>query len=510
MLSSLEDLLRDKEHLSNDLQEEIRKLISMETEVRETTLSDQAEYFHLDVRNKAMELWMTLYPCHQEERRPQPKAIFSTVMKKGYQCEVDPDLIAKEIENYPKDEAREVLIGEGQPPRHSKDGRLEFHVQDPAELLQVIDETDRVDYRTHFRFVDVKKDQELVTVIAPSESLEGKNIFGESIPARVGKPAEVHPGKNITYLRDNGTLYASKDGCLLHHKGAFRIEEVFIVDGDLDMKTGNIETGTRVLIWGNVLPGFTVRSTQDIRIMGNVEGATVESSEGAVVIGGGIHGQRVGVVRASKGIRCKFAQLALLSTEGLVEVEDSLLHCTISCGNRLVVRGGRHAAITGGSIRIRRSIEAKVIGSPSEPHTDIVMGFDFKYEDQLHQLDRELQTAKKELEELRAQLDDIERLIKVYPKDSPEEHEQKRLLVELKKEEIHARVHIEETGAKVRVIEDKALLDEKSWIKVHGSVHGNTVVHMHNRHQKIESEIHGVTIELDPRQGTIDIPGEDE
>lgn len=507
--SALHDLLASKEHLSPDLKKELEELIALEESLGSEDSPQLKSKYQFEPSEDGMELWLFLFPSTEGEPRLEVGDILELMLEEGYQCELLIDDIETHL-NEKRDETVKILAGRGSHPKNGRDGYLEFHVEEPNQNFLKEDLQERIDYRTHFRFIDVRKDQELLTVHPPQKGIPGKDVFGKIIVAKEGVSVSAVGGKNIQHIRETGVMYAAVDGCFLRDNNTFRVEDVFVVNGDLDMHVGNIDTHSRVLIHGNVLPGFSVRSSSDIQIMGNVEASNIISERGWVKVEGGVLGKHSSRIKAPKGFSCKFAQQALISSEGVIEVEDSLMFCTISCGDRLIVQGGKHSVIIGGSIRIHRSIEAATIGAPSEPLTTLTMGFDFSYEDELHRLDIQKVELVKSLEMLSEQEKVCERELLKLAKGSPALFDLKNDLIHLKKESLLLKVSISDLDKNISDVEQKALIYDQAWVRAKKSVHGNTLIRMCRVSHKVENEVSDALFELDPKNDVITVKGEDQ
>lgn len=500
---SLEDLLSRREELSPELAAELEAIIKMESEVDMSGGSgDRGKFFEVWVSDDKMSVMLRLYPAERESDEPQVEDIMGEVMEQKLSCPIDSDTIDKALKRYPLMNTVEIAIGRGLAPVDGMDGRLEWHVQDPTEMDLPKDD-DQVDYRWHHHIVDVKNEEALVTVHPPTDPIMGKNVHGEPLPARCGRVVKLSSGKNTMMIKGNHTIYATCDGCVNRKGDTLYVEDLLLLPQGVNMETGNIETKCKVLIRGTVEEGFVVKSDQDIVVEGNIEAATVQSKEGMVSVDGGIIGKNRGLVSAKKGIRCRYANQSLLSSEGKIEVEDSLLHCTITCGESLSVVGGKHGVILGGSVRIRRKIFALRLGSVNEPRTDLVMGFDFAHESELRDLDiRKLELAQK-LEELGNQVQSTERSGRNFPPQSEPFMKHQKLLLGMKKDLILLRAESEQVSKEIKSIEDKAFTADISRVEVVREVFPNTVFHMYRKHKRVDEIKKGLKVEIDPKQDEI-------
>jgi uncharacterized protein (DUF342 family) len=380
-------------------------------------------------------------------------------------------------------------------------------VENPLDAHQLEeDQTGKVDYRSHRHIIDVVKDQELVTIHPPSEPLMGEDVFGHRVMAKSGRPVSLSSGKNTYLLKENHTIYASTGGCLVAQNGALVVEDLVLVSGDLDMSVGNIETESRVLVQGNVLEGFVIKSSQTVEVKGNVEASSITSQE-SIVVHGGFLGRGSGILRAKDNISCRFVNHGILCCEGDVVIEDSLMHSTITCGKTLEVVQGQHGLICGGRIRIRDKIVAKRVGARSETQTSFFMGFDYKYESQLHDLDVQLQKSLHHLHELNAQMEMNSKEKKRFAKDSDGFKELAKVEIAFRKEALLIKVELEKLRKHIHTIENKAFLDGVSYFKVTSEVFPNTKLHVYKKSKNIDVYRRGLEVELEAVNGEIRILG---
>ena len=225
-----------------------------------------------------------------------------------------------------------------------------------------------------------------------------------------------------------------------------------------------------------------------------MEAATLISEQGSIHVDGGIMGKNKAIIRSKISIYCHHANQSILSCEGDIEVQDSLLHCTITCGKRLRVVSGQHGVIMGGSIRIRERIEVKRIGSPSEPRTDFIMGFDFKYEKQLTEIDLQRHQLKMEMESAKTQMEEISR----YPAGS--NLEKQKLELELKKEWLLLKVNNEKLIKAIKAIEELAFCEEECELIVHRELYSNTMVHLYRVQRRVNEDMFGVRVLINSKK----------
>lgn len=263
----------------------------------------------------------------------------------------------------------------------------------------------RVDFKNLQLFVLVKKDDLLARRIPHTAGTPGKNVFGDEIHSKPGKPRPVPSGKN-TRIQNENDVVADIDGQVVDSGTMISVDPRFEVSGNVDLSTGNIEFNGSVHVRGDVEQGFKVKATGDVEIGGAVAGGSVEGNN--ICINGGVQGMSGGKVIARGNISAGFAENAELEAGRDIHILDVALHSTLIAGGSIVLEGKR-GAITGGVISAGEEIRAQVIGNTANVITRLSVG-------QNPMLQREYKKIAAELAEDRKRLEAIQKNLKVLEK----------------------------------------------------------------------------------------------
>ncbi|MBJ6363404.1 DUF342 domain-containing protein [Paenibacillus sp. GCM10012307] len=267
-----------------------------------------------------------------------------------------------------------VIIAEGKRSVEGKSGRVEYiYNMDEHNKMLVETEDGKVNYKEINQLRNVKRGQLIARKIPPGPSEPGVKVNGEPIPAADGKEARFKIGKNVVIGPDEVSLYAAIDGILTKtERDKINVFPVYEVNGDVDYRTGNIDFVGTVVIRGNVLTGFRVRASGDIRIVGGIEGADVET-EGSIEITGGILAGGKGVVKAGKTVKSSFIQEGNIVAGEDVIVAQSIMHSNVRAGRNVQCVGAK-GLIVGGTIQAGEKISARLIGNSTSTATELAVG----------------------------------------------------------------------------------------------------------------------------------------
>jgi uncharacterized protein (DUF342 family) len=295
--------------------------------------------------------------------------------------------VLNEIIEYPV--FNEMLcVAEGTAPVNGENGKVEFHFNLDKNYKPAIMEDGTVDFRSLNLIENVKAGQKLCSLVPPKKGTNGRTVLGTDIPAQDGKIVPLPKGRNVQVSDDGQYLTASIDGQVNYTDGKVSVFSTYEVQADVDNSTGNIKFVGNVRINGNVLSGFTVEAGGIIEVWGVVEGAVLKA-EGDIILRRGMQGMNKGMLISGGSIVAKFIENSSASARLDIKSE-AIMHSNIKCGNKLEL-GGRKGLLVGGSCKVGKEIEAKVIGSNlAATATDIEVGVDPTLRERYKELKKEI------------------------------------------------------------------------------------------------------------------------
>ncbi len=150
---------------------------------------------------------------------------------------------------------------------------LDNETRKPMEL-----EDGKVDFKQLGTMPNVTKGQIIAERIPATEGTAGMTVTGEEIKSKAGAEARFKIGRNVVADPGHKAIYAAIDGLVTRtEKDKINVFPVYEVNGDVDFSIGNIDFVGTVVIRGNVLGGFRVKASGDIRVTGSVEAAELQA-----------------------------------------------------------------------------------------------------------------------------------------------------------------------------------------------------------------------------------------
>ncbi len=259
----------------------------------------------------------------------------------------------------------EAVIAKGEPCRHGTDGKVLW----AKKLLPADKGGGRVShYLGRLEKKIVKKGDPVARFVPEGVPVDGRDVYGKTIKAQKGRPVTMRAGAGLREAE--GIVYAEKDGIVRVENNILRLDETFLVDGDLDFDTGNVDFPGSVVIGGSVLDLFQVKAGGSIQIKGVVEAATL-SAKGDIVIVGGLAGKNKGRVITEESVGAQFLVNACVSAGGDVCVESEVLSSRVTALGAVKVAGG---SIAGGRVEALGGVYAATLGSDIGTPTEVAAG----------------------------------------------------------------------------------------------------------------------------------------
>ncbi|MFP3040184.1 FapA family protein [Treponema primitia] len=317
---------------------------------------------------------------------------------------------------------QKVVIAEGLPPTNGRDAYLQYNFETNQSKVHIREGANgRVDFKDLKLIQNVFEAQPLAKKIPPEQGTPGRTVTGNPLPARDGKDMVLPLGKNVHMGEDKVTIIADMNGQVVEVNGKINVEPVYTVDGDVDLKTGNIIFLGTVMITGNVVDGFSVKAAGNIEVNGTVEKADLDA-EGDIIVHQGVTGRGKEIIRAGKTLMARFIENTMIEAGDSVIASDGIINSRVDAGKRIICQGKR-ATIVGGRLRAGEEINAKILGSPTAgTETICEVGVDPKTKELLSQLAEKKATLEKQFDDIKLNIQTLIN-IKQQRKSLPEDKE---------------------------------------------------------------------------------------
>ncbi|WMJ82901.1 DUF342 domain-containing protein [Oscillospiraceae bacterium LTW-04] len=230
-----------------------------------------------------------------------------------------------------------------------------------------------IDFKNMHIVNNISKGTVICEIINPVQGTLGTSIYNKPLRPRTAKAPAVPRGENVDLVTIDEymcQLVAAIDGNLVYKDKRFCVEHTFKVNGNVNNSVGNINFTGNVIVTGDVCEGYSIRTNGDVTVYGIVEGASIYAG-GNIILQKGINGMGKGILEAQKDITAKFIENCTVRAGGDIKSE-SVINSTVEADGGLMLIG--RGTLVGGNITVFGSVDAKIVGSRSYTHINIVLG----------------------------------------------------------------------------------------------------------------------------------------
>ncbi|SLM31670.1 hypothetical protein MTBBW1_410025 [Desulfamplus magnetovallimortis] len=279
-------------------------------------------------------------------------------------------------------------IAEGNAPEQTQNATIKYFFPRHRLKAGTIREDGTMDFRERGDIPQVEKGTVLAVKKSAVEGKVGKNIYNDTVRVKPARDIRLKAGKGTVLSEDRLKITAAVSGHpKLARDGTIFVYESFVVQGDVDYETGNIDYQGDVIIRGCIQNGFKVKGN-NIKAQ-SIDGATV-LAEGNVTIDQGINEANI----SARGmLNAKFIQNSDITCLGDVTTERELVESKINSNGICTIKG----VVINSKIAAKMGVYARQIGMEKAPASTVRVGIDTFAEKDLEIIGETL--AKKENEQ---------------------------------------------------------------------------------------------------------------
>ena len=310
---------------------------------------------------------------------------------------------ALKLINEKKDLPPDFVLSMGKGAIDGKDGEIDLVFQ-KRKVKFGKGKYGSVDLRERTNTTFVRKGKVILKIVDPGKGKDGWNLLGELIPAKDGEKIELEAGDGVSVSADGKTFFAKRDGVPEIADTHVELMSVYVVEGGVNFKTGNVRYDGNLVVNGDVDSGATAEATGDLKITGSIQSGSAVAG-GKIEVEKGILTGKEGRVEARGNIDAGYIENSKVISYGHIKVSESIVNSEVSATGSIKCIDGE-GIIRGGSINCQ-SLECNNLGVNDGPITIINAGVDFSYELQKQKLSEGIKNFEKDLDQIRREIKTI-------------------------------------------------------------------------------------------------------
>lgn len=448
--------------------------------------------FDFIVSDDQMEVLLNLYPSGIGDYESlNLEQIISDYNDQGFKVKPDVEKIKSALEEIQKtnEPMLDLKIAEGLPAVDGKDGWLEYFVQIKELHGPSITEDGRVDFYNLGLVNPIAKGDRVLLFHPHEQGKPGHNVFGHEIEPREPVQCDLPDINNTAFSPDNPRLIISKvDGNVTFANDRVIISDVFSIRGNIDIKTGNIETKGSLDVKGDIMSNMKVKAVYSVQVNGVVEDAQIETGSQCVIRRGFI-GKGEGVIRSKGDVNVRYVEHQTIYSRQSIFINSQAINARLFARDEIQIGGGKNC-IVGGYTFAGNLVEADSLGNLYGTPTTVEVGYDY-------QLDLEFKDNSALMDSIEEKIVKVnETVARMAKKASINEQTKKNLqiLAEQKKLMEKKLVALKERNAKIKTIMHKP---SSARIKVHKYINRGVKIIINKKHFLVQEEMNNKTFYLD-------------
>lgn len=352
------------------------------------------ERIEITVVSDDMEAYIIFYPPDGGKVRSFDE-IVSYIAENGVLFGINYDVIKNVSEN--RIYGKKVKFAEGRQPENGRDAEIKYILNLTTSNKPKHLNDGSVDYYEIENYINVSEGDVIAQYVKPVLGIDGCTVKGKTIKAYDGQEIKLPLGDQVQLAENGVDIIACVDGIAEIKGDKICVSNSLIIDGDVDVSTGNIKFYGNIKIMGNVLSSLSVTADGSIEIDGYVEAAAI-TAKGNIKIKRGVTGGKNSIIKAGGSVYADFLENTIVQAEKGV-YSNSIIHSEVESGDSIIVSGYK-GIIYGGKLKALNKITAKIIGSNANVATLLELGITPSVRNKLERLKSEIAKSEKEVEYL--------------------------------------------------------------------------------------------------------------
>jgi len=296
---------------------------------------------------------------------------------------------------------RRFLVAQGRPAVEAKNGEFEWDEAFDARMRDWQSDAP-VNYYTMNSILTLEAGTRVGRITPPTDGQPGLDVYGKPIPPLRKKGLPLRLGSGLCPVQgDPQWVCTTAPGHLAREGNTLYIKPLVSVTGDVDFRSGNIDSVVDVHVSGGIKPNFRVRTSGSLTVQRAVEAASLDVG-GDIQVRGGLFGQESGhLIRAGGSITASICDNADVVCGGDLNITREIVNSRVRVEGLLRIERG---SIVGGEIYARNGVKVKDAGSDVAVTTRIAVGIHGAVLYRAQLLDQQVRKQQEQAEQIRTRI----------------------------------------------------------------------------------------------------------
>lgn len=225
------------------------------------------------------------------------------------------------------------LIAIGKLPKNGRCEKIIPLIEDKV-IPGKLDSKNRINFFERDFLKSVRKGDALAKILPEIKSEDGYDVYGNIIPASYDNKPFFLPGDNVE--RNNNLLISKIDGVISFKKNTINVFDLYKIDGDVSVYTGNIHCNSSLIVTGSVLENITLEVNGDLIVYGNISHPNSLIVKGNLICKGGIIGDRNKKYIVESSLYANFVENAYIEVKGNICIDKEIVRSRLFAGKNII------------------------------------------------------------------------------------------------------------------------------------------------------------------------------
>ncbi len=282
--------------------------------------------------------------------------------------------------SFPSDEI--FKIHEGKKVIHGRCEKI-YPLLDDKQKKGKEDDYGNINYMEKDFLKSVSVGDTIANVYPAKEKQDGYDVFGNPIQANFDNEPTFLPGENVE--KQNDFIIAKKDGILSLKDKYINVFELYKIDGDVSIQTGNIHSATSIVVEGKIEENMSIEVDGDLFVRDGIYQPKKLVINGNLVCEKGFFGKPDREYEIFGDFYANYIENAKLKIHGNLIVGSGLMNSNIKTSKN-VIAIEKDGVIISTNIQSYNDVIANNIGKETSGRCTIDIGHSFAYEKAINKL----------------------------------------------------------------------------------------------------------------------------